>query len=318
MNHKNIISTFCSLINITEQSILSCDRIGGMTNTNYLITTKNERFVFRVSGKTSNQIINRKNEHNNSMLMSELGINPDVIYFNENNGDKITKYINNAMTLSPYNIFGYLDRIVNLLVDTHSSGVKFINTWEYLEEYKLYKRIVLDSDVVIDHKYCHFEHEILGLYRRLFTELGINLFPCHNDLVAENFVLGDDVLTFQKLYLIDWEYSGLNDPMWDLASLFEESNFPKHIEREFLENYCNLWNIKQKNKFSCDLSTPPPSLSKLDILEEKILIYKILQNALWYLWTLAKESRGDFFGNYKYRRLERIFSLYSEYKANYI
>ncbi|MEH8027937.1 choline kinase family protein [Gallibacterium anatis] len=317
MSYKNIISAFCHLINIDEKSILSCDRIGGMTNTNYLITTKNERFVFRVSGKTSNQIINRRNEYNNSMLMSELGINPEIIYFNEHNGDKVTKYINNAMTLSPYNIFGYLDKIVDLLVDTHSSGAKFINKWEYLEEYKLYKRIILDSDVVIDDKYYHFESKILGLYRRLFADLGINLFPCHNDLVAENFVLGDDILISQKLYLIDWEYSGLNDPMWDIASLFEESNFPKHIERKFLENYCNLWNIK-KNNFSYDLSTPPPSLSKIDILEEKILIYKILQNALWYLWTLAKESRGDFFGNYKCKRLERIFSLYSEYKENYI
>ena len=160
MSHKSIISTFCSLMNIEEQSILSCHRIGGMTNTNYLVTTKNERFVFRVSGKTSNQIINRRNEYNNSMLMSELGINPEIIYFNEHNGDKVTKYINNAMTLSPYNIFGYLDKIVDLLVDTHSSGAKFINKWEYLEEYKLYKRIILDSDVVIDDKYYHFDVNI--------------------------------------------------------------------------------------------------------------------------------------------------------------
>ena len=53
------------------------------------------------------------------------------------------------------------------------------------------------------------------------NELGVSLAPCHNDLVAENFIKDDS----GNLYLIDWEYSGMNDPHWDIAALFLESSF---------------------------------------------------------------------------------------------
>ncbi|MFC0309001.1 phosphotransferase [Gallibacterium trehalosifermentans] len=256
---NDVISYFCSLIDLEEHLIVDCNRIGGMTNTNYLLTTKSGKFVFRTAGKASNKIINRQYEYNNSLLMSKLGVNPEVIYFDKSNGDKITKYINNAKTLSPYNIFEYLETILDLLVRIHASDIKFENRWDYLKEYTMYKNLTLDSNVVIDEKYLGLESNILQLYEKLFLDLGVYLSPCHNDLVAENFVIGDDNLGEKKLYLIDWEYSGLNDPMWDLASLFEESSFPQNIEKEFLENYYDLWNIKVKNIFSNNADTPPPT-----------------------------------------------------------
>lgn len=59
--------------------------------------------------------------------------------------------------------------------------------------------------------------------------MGVSVKPCHNDLVAENFLKAED----GTIYLIDWEYSGMNDPMWDIAALFLESNFTDESQDYF-------------------------------------------------------------------------------------
>lgn len=64
-------------------------------------------------------------------------------------------------------------------------------------------------------------------------EIGIDKKSCHIDLVPENFIEGPD----GHLYLIDWEYSSMNDPMWDLAALFLESDFTSAEEEDFLSHY---------------------------------------------------------------------------------
>lgn len=87
----------------------------------------------------------------------------------------------------------------------------------------------------------------------------------------ENFIKNDR----NEIFLIDWEYSGMNDPMWDLSAHFLESGFSKKEEIIFLENYFNK-NIKKE-----------------DFL--RIECYKVLQDFLWSIWTILKEENGDNF-----------------------
>ncbi|MGL4897337.1 MAG: phosphotransferase family protein, partial [Cetobacterium sp.] len=104
---------------------------------------------------------------------------------------------------------------------------------------------------------------------------------CHNDTVPENFIKNDK----NEIFLIDWEYSGMNDPMWDLAAHFLESSFSPKEENIFLENYFKK-NIKKE-----------------DIL--RIECYKVLQDFLWSIWTVLKEENGDDFGTYGIDRYTR-------------
>lgn len=106
----------------------------------------------------------------------------------------------------------------------------------------------------------------------------------HNDLVAENFI--KDIRG--KIFLIDWEYSGMNDPMWDFAALFLESNFTETNKTLLLEHYLGG--------------------SVNDVLIEKILIYQILMDFLWSIWTCIKEAQGDDFGTYGIDRYNRAIS----------
>ena len=98
-----------------------------------------------------------------------------------------------------------------------------------------------------------------------------------------------------KLYLIDWEYSGMFDPLWDVATHLIESEFDDQEEALFLSYY-----------FKRDAT---------DEEKEKILIHKIFQDYLWSMWTIFKEAKGDNFGSYgmdRFERLQRNLSLYEE------
>lgn len=67
------------------------------------------------------------------------------------------------------------------------------------------------------------------------NELGVELCPCHNDALYENFIKATD----GTIYLIDWEYSGMNDPMADFAALFIEADFTKENQDYILDKYFN-------------------------------------------------------------------------------
>ena len=113
------------------------------------------------------------------------------------------------------------------------------------------------------------------------NELGVELCPCHNDALYENFIKAMD----GTIYLIDWEYSGMNDPMADFAALFIEADFTKENQDYILGKYFN-GNIPE-HAF------------------KKILCYMVLWDYLWAQWTVIKEAKGDDFGTYGRDRYER-------------
>lgn len=118
--------------------------------------------------------------------------------------------------------------------------------------------------------------------------LGVDLRPCHNDALYENFIKSSD----GNIYLIDWEYSGMNDPMADFASLFIEADFEKENEDYILKQY-----------FDGDV----PASAWV-----KILCYRILWDYLWAQWTVIKEAKGDDFGTYGRDRFNRAIANLNE------
>ena len=112
-------------------------------------------------------------------------------------------------------------------------------------------------------------------------ELGLERCACHNDAVPDNFIASED----GKLFLIDWEYSGNNDPMADLAALFLESEFTKDNQDFVLQEY-----------FGGDV----PENAYM-----KIRCFQVLWDCLWAQWTVIKEANGDDFGTYGIDRFNR-------------
>ncbi|MDC9603971.1 choline kinase family protein [Xenorhabdus griffiniae] len=265
-----------------------------MTNTNYLIFIDNKEMVLRIPGKATENFINRYNEKTNSELMSSLGINVNVLYFDHHTGIKITKYIKNSSALSPKTAKSK-DNILLIshkLSELHKSDFKFNNHFNVFNEFNHYWSLLKNK--IIPYSFEQKE-EVIQFFlqsEEILNTLGIECCPCHNDLVAENILKFDD-----NIYIIDWEYSGMNDPMFDIAALFLECNYSPEEQIEFLSNY-----FKEK----IDANTL-----------KKILLFQFTQDVLWTIWTMVKEENGENFGNYGINRLMRAYKTMQTYKLNY-
>jgi len=155
------------------------------------------------------------------------------------------------------------------------------------KEYEKYKELIEKVQASVYPEYQEMDQAFYRLLDRL-EEIGTEHLPCHNDLVPENLILDAS----GRMYLIDWEYSGYNDPMWDLASHLLESEFLPLEEELYLQYY-----------FEGDAP---------EHAREKIRIYEILQDILWAAWTMAKEAQGEDFGSYGRDRLKRGKQAYEK------
>ena len=264
-----------------------------MTNKNYKIIINDESYILRVPGLGTEEMISRHNEMGNSNLASIKGYNVETLYFNEDSGIKITKFIEGAETLTGASAKKEenMKLVTSILREVHNSDMNMPNRFNPFEELLKYEEILNESNIKYYEGYKEVRNKFFEL-EDMMKEYGSILVPSHNDTVPENFI--KDVNG--RLYLIDWEYSGLNDEMWDLAAHSIECNFTADEEELFLNLYFN---------------GDPDRNSRL-----RILMNKICQDFLWAVWTLVKEAEGDDFGSYGIERFNRCKSnlklLFSE------
>lgn len=291
-NHAR--ETLKSCMSVQDKDIEECRIGGGMTNTNFFVKVQGKRYILRIPGAGTDVMINRISEQHNAALASALGINPSTVYCNVDTGIKITECIPQAETLNgkTARLEANIKKTTAILRTLHESHMKLYGIFDVRVEYEKYKRQIEENNGVYYEGFEKVDHFFYELLSRL-AQLGVEQKPCHNDLVAENFIKDKS----GKMYLIDWEYAGYNDPMWDLAAHLAECNFKPLEEELFLQYYFQ----KQPDKVS----------------KEKIAIYKICQDVLWSAWTVLKEARGDDFGSYGRDRMNRAIQRREEYIVNY-
>ncbi len=282
-NHQNIASHLKKIFPEADvENDLTIEPIGGMTNRNFKVTLGGKSYVLRVPGNGTSGMVERKNEEVNSMLAHRMGISPDILYFNGETGVKLTEFIEGAETLNPATVQRYenLLQIADIFRTLHNSSVRMNNDFNVFREILSYENLLAGAGAVMYDGYDNIRDEVFALQDRL-NDIGVELRPCHNDLVAENFIKDKN----GRIYLIDWEYSGMNDPMWDFAALFLESDFSETNRSIILKRYFG--------------GMPDEAVM------EKILIYQILMDVLWSIWTCIKEAQGDDFGTYGMDRYSR-------------
>lgn len=267
---------------------------GGMTNTNFYVDTQEGEFILRIPGAGTDKMINREREERNSRIGAELGINIPNIYFNRETGVKITSYIQAAETLNGKTARweANMRKTAEILGRLHRSGKIMENRFSVREEYENYKKQAEEVHAQNYPEYQEMDDWFYHLMDRLEI-VGEDSLSCHNDLVAENLIKDRR----GRLYLIDWEYAGMNDPMWDLAAHFLECEFLPEEEELFLSFYFRE-TVPEKSR-------------------EKLCIYKMCQDILWSMWTVVKEAKGEDFGTYGHDRLLRAAREKEEYLKNY-
>ena len=282
---EKIIKEKISSLLSQEEEVLSVEQLGGMTNQNYLVKTTNKQYIVKFFGKGTEKLINRQDEKYNLELLKDLDLDVKNYLFDIEAGIKVNEYIESAITLDSTSIKSKFDKIAPILQTIHASGKELRGEFAPFEEIKKYESLIEEKI-----PYANYEavrEEVFSLEKRL-ADLGVDRKSCHIDLVPENFIESPQ----GRLYLIDWEYSSMNDPMWDLAALFLESEFTRQEEEAFLSHY---------------------ESEQTPVSREKIAIYKILQDAIWSLWTVYKEEQGADFGDYGVSRYQRAVKGLSYY-----
>ena len=284
---KKVISVLNKVQGFESITVNDCKikRLGGMTNLVHLVKTKKINLIVRIAGKGTEEYINREIEFKNASAAWRAGISAEIIWADVKEGVMISKAINEIETMTP-NLFssrkGSPARAGFALAKLHNSGETFDFRFELFNMIDDYLKILSTKDVDLPEGY----HDIVKAAEPVKESLEANpipLAPCHCDPLCENFL--DDG---KNMWIVDWEYSGMNDPLWDLGDLSVEAGMNEVQENEMLEAY---------------FGRAPTSAQK-----GRVIIYKAMCDLLWTLWgliQLADKNPADDFRTYSIERFER-------------
>ena len=155
------------------------------------------------------------------------------IYFGTD-GTKISKYIENAVTMNA-ELLRIKDNIVNaanVFAKIHLCGVDTGVAFEVFEMAEEYENFIISNNVELYEDYPEIKKEVMRIKQSVDKGRAIRKVPCHNDPLCENWIESNG-----RLYLIDWEYAGMNDAMWDLADLSIEAGYTDEHDEILLGAY---------------------------------------------------------------------------------
>lgn len=265
---------------------------GGLTNNSYFVTINDEKYIARFAGRGTKKLIDRKAEKCNLLFGTELGINPALIYFDITTGMKITQAIEGATSLTPSTAREdhMMKSIISLFRHLHNSEKTMENHFNLFNLMDYYEKLVESMSPLTIKMIAPLKEDVMKIKGK-YESLQVIETPCHIDAECSNLILSGK----EDLSLIDWEYSGMFDPLWDLATLFQSLQFTEEEEMFFITYY-----LERK-----------PTNEEL----QRLLMHAVFQNYLWYLWTVYKEASGDDFGSYGMDRYERTIENIGRYKS---
>jgi len=190
---------------------------GGLTNRNFKVTTENGTFVARVAGGGSELLaIDRGNEHRNSVRAAAVGVGAPVIEYQPSLNVLVLaflegKTLTNADVAEP----SRLARIASVCRQLHGAE-RFDGEFDMFEIQRRYRAVVAERGIRIPAGYDDLMDKFDAMARALAVRYEGTV-PCNNDLLAANFIDDGD-----KIWLIDYEYSGNNDACFELGNIWGE------------------------------------------------------------------------------------------------
>jgi len=221
---------------------------GGLTNQNFLVQENSKKFFVRLGDDMPEHNISRSKELIASNAAAEIGLSPAVIY--NTKGVLILEYIEGAM-LSTDSIVDKLESIISLIKKIHSEMSKKL--YGHSVNFGAFDAIKRYAKLLKNHKSSYTQLLPSLLFQVDKLEINTSSYDivfCHNDLIFTNFLDDED-----RLWIVDWEYSGFNNPLFDLGDFASHCNFPENKEIFLLENYfekkINEKLLLEFNSFKC-------------------------------------------------------------------
>lgn len=277
---SDAIKEICDEFNVEPEEITNITVLKkGMTNRSFLFNCNGKKYIMRIPGEGTDQLINREEEAEVYKKISDKNICDNIAYINPQNGYKITEYLENARVCDPLDV-GDLKKCMKKLRDFHNMKLTVSHTFDIFGQIDFYESL-WNGNPSVYKDYAKTKQNVLSL-RSYIDKLPKEKTLTHIDAVPDNFLFATDSQKKEEIRLIDWEYAGMQDPHVDIAMFCIYSLYNKRqVDR--------LINIYFEDKCS-------------DETRLKIYCYISACGLLWSNWCEYKRSLGVEFGEYALRQ----------------
>ena len=275
----NAIQVICSVLSAKPDEVTDITVLKkGMTNRSFLFSCKGKKYIMRIPGEGTGQLIDRRQEASVYEAINGTHISDDIAYINPENGYKITEYLEGARVCNPLD-YEDVKKCMKCLKNFHALGLKADHEFRVFEQIEFYETL-WNGEPSIYKDYGKTKENVFSLKSFIESHTG-EKFLTHIDAVPDNFLFikrdGQE-----EIRLIDWEYAGMQDPHVDIAmfciySLYNKRQIDRLIAAYFPEG--------------CDDGT-----------RIKIYCYIAVCGLLWSNWCEYKRSLGVEFGEYSLRQ----------------
>ena len=193
---------------------------GGLTNTNYKVSVDGTPYFIRVPGEGTELLaIDRKNEHHSARVAAQVGIGPKVLHHLPEYDVMVLEFLNGkTMSKDSLNESGMPTRMAQSIKRLHS-GERLLLDFNMFRLTEYYLSLCKERNIKIPDGYLE-RMNLVNEIERAMSVKPLATVPCNNDLLAENYIDDGD-----QLWLIDYEYSGNNDPTFELGNTCQEMQF---------------------------------------------------------------------------------------------
>ena len=263
----------------------------GMTNNSFLFEIGNEKYIMRIPGEGTDRLINRFEEGQVYEQIKNYKISDEVIYFNNTNGYKLTKFIKQSRNCDPNNEDDLI-LCMDTLRNFHNLNLKVNHIFDLYDKISFYEELMGMKSLYSD--YAETKKNILSL-KTYINKIEKKWTLTHIDAVPDNFLIYEQD-GYLKVRLIDWEYASMQDGHVDIAMFCIYAMYDKtQVDR--------LIDIYFKNKCKKEIRF-------------KIYCYIAICGLLWSNWCEYKYHLGVEFGEYslaQYRYAKEYYKIAMNY-----
>lgn len=280
-NHlkTDAIQVICEALAVKPEEVTDITVLKkGMTNRSFLFTCKNKKYIMRIPGEGTDQLINRQQEAEVYHEIDHKNICDDIAYINPQNGYKITEFLEGARTCDPMNEED-IRKCMKRLRDFHELGLKVAHEFDIFGQMEFYETL-WDGMPSVYKDYKKTKENVLSLKSYIDAHVEKKVLT-HIDAVPDNFLFIEKNGK-EEIRLIDWEYAGMQDPHVDVAMFCIYSLYNKHQVDRLIADYFTE---------GCDKAT-----------KIKIYCYIAACGLLWSNWCEYKRNLGVEFGEYSLRQ----------------
>jgi thiamine kinase-like enzyme len=193
---------------------------GGLTNSNFKVEVDGAPYFVRVPGASTELLaINRENEYYNSKAAYEAGVAPRVLYYLPEYDVTVLEFLNGrTMSKDSLNEPGMPTRMAQAIKKLHG-GPRFLTDFNMFRLTEYYLQLCNEHNIPIPDGYLERMPTVATIEQAMSVK-SLPTVPCNNDLLAENYIADE-----KQLWLIDYEYSGNNDPTFELGNTCQEMQF---------------------------------------------------------------------------------------------